>query len=85
MKRLINYLLNIGDCLSQLINNAVFMADNPNQSISGRCWQQRHDRYWRHLYSAVNFVASPWQENHCLEAYLADLDRARKMLEKKVC
>jgi len=84
MNRLINYLGNVGDCLSQLINNAVFMANNPNQSISGRCYQQRNDRYWKHAYRVINVVASPWQANHCLSAYLADKERAKQIIEENL-
>jgi hypothetical protein len=75
------YLIHIGDCLSQLANCAIFLGDNPNESLSGRAFRQRNgSKFWSAMYRLINKIFF-WQDNHCLDAHLLDKQRARRMLD----
>lgn len=69
------------DAVSQFGNVAWLFWSNEdttaNESISGRCFREK--RWFRHVIDTIFF----WQQNpkHCERAYLADLDRARKVVE----
>lgn len=71
---MINYVINIATCLSQLLNTVVFNGD-PNETLSGRCW--REQRWW-----AVKLIDTLFffQNEHCLHSHLADRIFARKVL-----
>lgn len=81
LKRLGQQLIHSGDAVSQWANVTVLWGRNPNESISNRCWRLRKQPYWRHLYRFVNWLFSPFSENHCMDAYRRDLERARQLLE----
>ena len=77
------YLIRIGDCLSQLLNVAVFFGKNPNESLSGRAYKMHNISWpWGILYTLINLLFI-WQDNHCRESYAADLVRARDLLENR--
>lgn len=69
------------DALSQLGNVSwpfwPSKTTTANESISGRCFREK--RWFRYVIDIIFF----WQQNpkHCERAYLADLDRARKVVE----
>jgi len=69
------YLINIATALSQLLN-AVLLAGDPNETISGRCWRERRVFYYRAIDSLFFF-----QDMHCLNSHIADRVFARKILE----
>lgn len=72
------YIIRIGDCLSQLLNVAVLLGHNPNESVSGRAHRmQRVGWQWAMLRSIINYIFI-WQFDHCRNSYMADLERARK-------
>ena len=76
------YFIRVGDALSQLVNVAVLLGENANESISGRAFRrQRHSLPWRIVYNTVNFLFFN-QFNHCRHAYLQDLHRARDTVQR---
>ena len=80
---IINYLTRLGDAASQLINVAIFMGKNPNESLSGRAYRERKTSeyaygFWWYLHLLINCIFW-WQGNHCKAAYMADLARARRV------
>ena len=73
-----NYLLRVGDALSQLLNVALFNGQ-ANESLSGRSYRLRRIPSWGYLYSFINSVFF-WQEDHCKASYDADVTRAGQTL-----
>ena len=70
------YLLRVGDALSQLINVTVFFGKNPNESVSGRSWRLRDKRFWGLMVKVIDFLASPFEDDHCKKSHEADIRRA---------
>lgn len=82
MRAVVDYFIRVGDCLSQLLNVVVFFSLNPNESLSGRAFRERiHSMFWSVVYALINTVFF-WQHDHCRLAYLADKERAKRMLEQ---
>lgn len=77
------YLIRCGDALSQLVNVVLLFGKNPNESISGRSYRLNHKHGWKQLEVVIDFLFSPWSDQHCKEAYLADLGRAYDLIETK--
>ena len=77
------YLIRIGDALSQLINVVFLFSQNPNESISGRCYRMRHKKQWSIAMTVVDFLFSPIEEAHCEKAYDNDVLRASELLKNK--
>jgi hypothetical protein len=70
-----NYLIRIGDALSQLLN-VVFLNGHPNESLSGRAWRSRS--VW---YKVIDILL--WfDKKHCESAYYNDIKYARDLLIK---
>jgi hypothetical protein len=83
LKPLFDYIVRIGDALSQLANVVIFFSDNPNESISGKAYRLRRiSTLWYFLQIAINY-AFLWQDNHCRAAYRADIERASKTLRQQ--
>ena len=78
----LSYLVRVGDATSQLLNIMVFLGDNPNESVSGRCYRLRQHFFWGKLKVVVDTLASPFEEDHCRVAYDGDLRRARLLVER---
>jgi len=77
----LKYLYSVGDAASQLLNAALFFSGNANESLSGRCHRQRDTFFFGLLYVLINALF--WaEENHCRDAYIRDLVRARKLLSR---
>lgn len=72
--------IKIGDAISQLINVA-FLPNHKettaNESISGRAYRCG----WLNVVKLIDLVFSVVEKEHCRKSYLADIDRARAMLE----
>lgn len=83
MDRLIQYFIHVGDATSQLINTAVLLSNNPNESVSGRAYRLNDEQGWKQAEKAINFVFKHWGDDHCKQAFLNDLSRARQLLGKK--
>ena len=67
--------------ISQFIN--VFFLPNPeqtnsNETISGRFYRQG----WTKSEKFINWLFSPWEKDHCKEAYNLDVRRAKELLEE---
>ena len=81
LQRLFDYLIHVGDATSQWINVVFLFSNNPNESISGRCWRLRYKKPWGLLRKFVDFLFSPFEDNHCELSYYADVRRAKKLLD----
>jgi|11BtaG_2_1085332.scaffolds.fasta_scaffold63932_2 hypothetical protein len=80
MNKVVQYLIRVGDATSQLVNTAVLFSDNPNESISGRAYRLNDEQVWKQTEKTINFIFQKWDEDHCKQAFLNDLGRARKLL-----
>jgi len=83
LRPLFNYVVRVGDALSQLINVVVFFGQNPNESVSGRAYRMRRISWpWAILKGVINFFFF-WQHDHCYLAYHADIKRASQTLRDR--
>lgn len=71
------YVINVATALSQLAN-AVVLAGDPNETISGRVYREGRTFYVS-MIDAMFF----FQDEHCLNSHLADRIFARKILEEE--
>ena len=69
-------LVRFGDALSQTLNVLIFDGD-PNYSISGDAY--RLQRHW--LRAIIDWLARPWEREHCRMAHLNDVAKARALLD----
>jgi len=84
VRALVQYIILVGDALSQLINVLIFMGKNPNESLSGRAYRERKEAkyaygFWWYMHLIINCLFW-WQDNHCRAAYNADVARARELI-----
>jgi hypothetical protein len=70
-------LIRLGDALSQFFNVLIFNGD-PNYSISGDAYRLKRER----LRKFIDWLASPWEADHCKTAYENDVLKAAKLLEE---
>lgn len=70
-----NYLIKIGDALSQFLN-VVLLNGHPNESLSGRAWRTKS--IWYKVIDSLLW----FDKDHCKCAYENDLNYARKLLNK---
>ena len=78
-----NYFIRIGDATSQLLNVMFLWSQNPNESISGRCYRMRHKKQWKIAMTVIDFLFSPVEQEHCQKAYDNDVLRASELLKNK--
>lgn len=83
MNRFVRYMIHVGDATSQLINTAVLLSDNPNESVSGRAYRLNDQMGWKQAEQVINFVFQPWSEEHCKQSFLNDIARAKQLLGQK--
>ena len=83
MTAIIDYFIRVGDATSQLLNVVFLFSQNPNESISGRCYRMRHKKQWKIAMTVVDFMFSPFEEAHCEKAYDKDVLRASELLKNK--
>ena len=73
-------LIAVGDALSQLLNVA-FLTNlkdtTSNESTSGRA----HRAGWKRTEKFIDWVASPFEKDHCRLAYENDVRRAEALVE----
>ena len=71
-------LIKIGDALSQLAN-VTFLPRHrettANESTSGRA----HRCNWR-VAKLINWLFTPWEQDHCRRAYEKDIERAKQLV-----
>lgn len=79
---MMNYLIRIGDATSQWLNVVFLWSQNPNESISGRCYRMRHKKQWQIAMTVVDFLFSPFEAAHCEKAYENDVARAANLLKE---
>ena len=73
-------LIRLSDALSQLLNVLIFDGD-PNHSVSGDAYRFKRER----LRKFIDWLASPWELDHCKVSYENDVSKAAKLLaEQKV-
>lgn len=78
------YFIRFGDALSQLFNVAIFFSENPNESVSGRCYRQKRKWFWGKMLLVIDWCASPFEEDHCKKSHEADVKRAADLLKSAV-
>jgi len=76
------YLIRSFDALSQLANVVLLLGQNPNESISGRCWRLRNRSGWKQARIAIDWLLQWMGPNHCYMAYHGDLRRARSLIRE---
>jgi len=79
------WIVRVGDAVSQLLN-VILIQGEPNESISGRAGRRvavegSTNWLWVATYHTVNFIFYPFQEDHCVSAYLSEITRAQRVLE----
>lgn len=80
IKTVLGYSIRVGDACSQLVNVAILLGENPNESISGRAHRMAgHSRGWDYTEAVIDFVLN---DGHCKQAYLNDVARAAKTLSE---
>ena len=79
MTVLLRQLHRIAAWSSQTINVFLFLGSQ-NQSVSARCYVNRHDPKWNALRIVVNALFF-WQEDHCHKSHKLDLKWAKEILE----
>lgn len=84
MEKALQYFVRLGDAVSQLVNVAFFFSDNPNESLSGRAWRNRNkSRFWGIMKAVIDFIAYPFEKDHCEKSHLADVTRAGRLLRNQ--
>lgn len=87
---LLRRLANVLDALTQLGNAALLprpFDTNANESISGRCYREavfeKRAGLWASAMAAINWIFElTGEQEHCYNAYLADLSRGRDYQER---
>lgn len=80
LTEVLGYATRVGDATSQLVNVAVLLGDNPNESVSGRSHRVKsQSKAWNWVNAAIDYV---FDEDHCERAYVNDVARAKKTLEE---
>ena len=75
------YLKRVGDATSQLANVVIFLGENPNESISGRSWRLRQNRFWGKMRILVDWLALPFETDHCQRSHMNDVARAATLIK----
>lgn len=70
-----SYFIKLGDAVSQFLNVLIFNGD-PNYSISGDAY--RYNR--KYLQAFIDLIFSPFEINHCYNAYQNDINKAKKLI-----
>jgi hypothetical protein len=71
-------LIRLGDATSQFLNVLLFNGD-PNHSISGDAYRFKRERLRR----AIDYLFSPWEAEHCKNAYEHDVSKASRLLREQ--
>lgn len=62
--------LNLLIAIDQLINT--WFGGSPDETLSSRAYRHRESKPW--AYKLINMLFF-WQEDHCRDAYLAEMER----------
>ena len=71
-------LIRLGDAASQFFNVLLFNGD-PNYSISGDAYRLKRER----LRKVIDWLASPWEKDHCRLSYENDVTKAERLLQEQ--
>lgn len=74
----VSWLLRVAAWASQTAN-LFLLAGHHDQTVSARCYVNRHDDRWGKLYRRINTVFF-WQKDHCHASHLRDVEFARQVL-----
>ena len=58
----------------------VLLGGHHDQTVSARAYVHQHECGWGIAYRIIN-VLFFWQENHCRQSYLADVEFAKEVLD----
>jgi len=76
-----SYLHTLGDATSQWVNVAFLFSANANESISGRAYRLENTSvFWKYARIVIDYVMF-WDPQHCKSSYLADYQRAKRLIE----
>ena len=75
------WLLRVAAWISQTAN-LFLLAGHHDQTISARCYVNRHKPGWRTGYKLVNSIFF-WQDDHCHSSHLRDVEFAIQVIAKK--
>jgi uncharacterized protein YaeQ len=64
--------------MSQTINLWILLGHH-DQTVSARCYCNRHRKGWRVAYKLINLLFW-WQEDHCKASYLADVEFSNEII-----
>ena len=80
LTEVLGYVTRVGDATSQLVNVAVLLGDNANESVSGRSHRLKDvSKAWGWVNASIDYV---FDEDHCERAYINDVARAKKTVEE---
>ena len=84
LQPLFNYLIRVGDSISQVINVTLLFGDNANESVSGRAWRlHKRSVIWNGVKITIDYMASPFEIDHCEASHKADVSRAARLLREQ--
>jgi hypothetical protein len=72
------YLTRLAAWLSQGVN-CVLLAGHQDQTVSARCYVNKHRHVWAFARDAINLLFF-WQPDHCQASYQRDIDFAKELL-----
>lgn len=75
---MVDYFVRIAAWLSQGIN-CILLGGLHDQTVSARAYLNRDKKIWGLVYSGLNSVFF-WQEDHCLDSHLSDVQFAKQIL-----
>jgi len=78
-----NYLIRVGDGISQFLNVAVLFGTNPNESISGRAYRMQNVWVWSKVRIVIDWLFLPFENDHCKKAHDADISRAAQLMRNQ--
>lgn len=75
---MIRWLTSGAALVSQFLNWLILFG-HPDQTISARCYVNRHRPVWGSAYRVINKIFF-WQTDHCRESHKSDVEFARQIL-----
>lgn len=76
------YFITVGDALSQLLNAVIFLSNDANESLSGRCHRERYHWFYGRLRQSIDWFFAKFSDyGHCANAYRNDVQRAQRTVE----
>jgi hypothetical protein len=75
---MIGWLLRVFAWMSQTVNLFLLLGHH-DQTVSARCYINRHNKGWRLAYHSIN-AAFFWQDDHCKISFEQDVKFALEVL-----